>query len=338
MSENVKQTAESLVFTRQEKQQLRHRPIIKGSVKLRTHTDPEHVDAVAFVEGKDFIVDYDSGVIVRAEGSSILDWSDHVLYEKVNFDHTLFDDYSNRNFTVFIDYEYELDRDAAKAGFGNAASHFLKNTINKLQSGQEAVYVVYGDSISTGGEASEERYAYFQRLANRLSTLSPAGNVRVVNKAIGGETSTGGSARVEQDVVANHPDLLTIGYGMNDQNLFEGKVAVPLHDYEQNIRNIIEATLRNGETDIVLVTPCEPNPLWKHTSGQVGEFAQVLRRLGVEYKIGVADVNEIWKIELNAGKTPESLLLNNINHPNDYGHWLYEQAFNYLIEGTGAHT
>jgi lysophospholipase L1-like esterase len=114
---------------------------------------------------------------------------------------------------------------------------------------------------------------------------------------------------------------------MNDQNLFDGEVAVPYAIYESNIRMIIESTLRSCETDIVLVTPCEPNPMWKYTSGLMDGYAEVLRRLGKEYDIGVADVNEIWKQELLAGKTPESLLLNNINHPNDYGHWLYYRAF-----------
>ncbi|HOJ11894.1 MAG TPA: hypothetical protein PK733_15070 [Clostridiales bacterium] len=35
--------------------------------------------------------------------------------------------------------------------------------------------------------------------------------------------------------------------------------------------------------------------------------------------------------ELVAGKSHESLLLNNINHPNDYGHWLYFKALERLL-------
>lgn len=332
---NVKQTAESLVFVGQEKQQLRFHPIVKGSLSLRTHTNSEHVKSVSYKEGKDFIVDYETGLIARTVASSIRDWADHVFFQNLNFDHHLFEEYSNRSFTVFIDYEYEREQHQHQlnAGMSLGASRLLKNTMKKLNAGQEAVYVVFGDSISEGGEASEDSYTFYQRFAHRLSAISSSGNLRVVNKAIGGETSTGGAARIEQDIVSNQPDLLTIGYGMNDQNLFEGEVAVPYAIYESNIRTIIETTMRSCETDIVLVTPCEPNPLWKYTSGLMDGYAEVLRRLGKEYDIGVADVNEIWKQELRAGKTPESLLLNNINHPNDYGHWLYYQAFEHLIEG-----
>ncbi|WP_167859665.1 SGNH/GDSL hydrolase family protein [Paenibacillus cymbidii] len=57
----------------------------------------------------------------------------------------------------------------------------------------------------------------------------------------------------------------------------------------------------------------------------------MMRRLGAEYGIGVADAHALWKQELAAGKTPESLLLNNINHPNDYGHGVYFSAFADLL-------
>jgi hypothetical protein len=34
----------------------------------------------------------------------------------------------------------------------------------------------------------------------------------------------------------------------------------------------------------------------------------------------------LWQEELAAGKSHESLLLNNLNHPNDYGHEVYYKA------------
>ena len=46
-----------------------------------------------------------------------------------------------------------------------------------------------------------------------------------------------------------------------------------------------------------------------------------------EEGIDVADAHALWQEELAAGKTSASLLLNNINHPNDYGHTIYHKAF-----------
>ncbi|WP_206669875.1 hypothetical protein [Paenibacillus luteus] len=50
---------------------------------------------------------------------------------------------------------------------------------------------------------------------------------------------------------------------MNDQNLYEHGVGVTPEDFGYNLRHIIEAIRSNGDTDILLVTPCEPNPLWR---------------------------------------------------------------------------
>jgi len=308
------------------------------------------------MEEVDYEIDYLQGLITRTSGSRIPDWSVHALSGVTDFDHTLYADFSNINFTVYVDYGYEIseekvgssplkqdgvdglsERPSGKGADGlplaqnEAVGDILLEVKHKLSRGHEVCYVVYGDSISTGGEASEESYTYFSRFAARLTELHPEGSFRIMNKAIGGETSEGGAERVISDVVSEQPDLVTIGYGMNDQNKFEHGNGVSLPEYEHNIRFMIEELQRSGNVAIVLVTPCQPNPLWKHTSGMIGEYAEVLRRLGNEYGVGVADAYAIWQHALDAGKTPESLLANNINHPNDYGHWLYYTAFEALI-------
>jgi hypothetical protein len=48
--------------------------------------------------------------------------------------------------------------------------------------------------------------------------------------------------------------------------------------------------------------------------------------VAIEKKCAYVDVYTAWKNVLLRKDQP-SLLANNINHPNDFGHWLYEQAF-----------
>ncbi|MBP1996073.1 SGNH/GDSL hydrolase family protein [Paenibacillus eucommiae] len=333
------QIAESFVFVKEEKLPLRYRHVDASSIRLRSHANAEHPDAVVFVEGEDYVVDAANGLIGRTAGSRIADWSKNVLYGVTNFDHTKYEDWSNAKYTVFADYEYEPGDDEAGAQSEvrePAGPDVLKGLKEKLARGEEITYVVHGDSISTGGEASEEKYTYFGRFAERLSGLYPGGSVRIVNTAIGGEDSRGGVARVATDVLSHAPDLVTIGYGMNDQNKFEFGNGVPLAEYEANIREMIETIRSEGNAVIILVTPCEPNPLWQHTSGTIGKYAEVLLRLASEYGIGAADAHAKWVLELEAGKTPGSLLLNNINHPNDYGHWIYFTAFEAAFFGEGV--
>ncbi len=51
------------------------------------------------------------------------------------------------------------------------------------------------------------------------------------------------------------------------------------------------------------------------------------KELGCPY----ADANLLWNENLAAGKRPEDLLSNGINHPADYGHYLYYLALKQLI-------
>lgn len=328
-----KQQAEAFVFMKEEALPLRYKPLAGESIAMRSRSRIDLVDTIHYEEGKDFIVDYTQGTIRRANGSRIPDGTLHPMYGIHGFDHNRYPDFSNQAYTVYVDYSTESLTEGEKLTTSEIErSGLFDRLISKLKAGEEAVYVVYGDSISTGGEASEESLAYFGRFTDTLLGLYPTGRIRIVNKAIGGEDTSGGASRVDNDVVPLNPDLVSIGYGMNDQNKQERGNTTTLENFEKNLRYMIDAIRNAGDTDIVLVTPCEPNPNWQHTSGKTALYANVIRRLGDEYGIGVSDAHAIWTAELAAGKTHESLLLNNINHPNDYGHWIYSKAFPLMLK------
>ncbi|MDR6550406.1 SGNH/GDSL hydrolase family protein [Paenibacillus qinlingensis] len=332
--ESCRQTAEAFIFIQEENMSIRYRPLAKQGMVLRSHADEDHPDNILYAEGIDYVVDYDRGVIRRTTQSGIPDWSRHELYSQSEFDHTVFKNCSNREFTVYGDYVYESDPLAdgfvAHDNSGNRAR--VEHWLSKLRTSEESSIVVFGDSISAGGEASEEKFMYFNRVHQFLNDHYPRSRIRLLNKSVGGETSKDGKNRLERDVIPLQPDLVIIGFGMNDQNKYGEGVGVSPADFECNLCQMIEAIKKLGNSDIVLVTPCLPNPKWWYASGWTGRYAEVIRRLGREYGVGVADVTAVWEQELAAGKSPESLLLNNINHPNDYGHWLYFQAFVPLLK------
>lgn len=329
-----KQLAEAFVFMGEEALPLRHPPINGVPVAVRNRSRSEHPDRTDYEEGTDYLVDYARGTIRRTKDSRIPDGTHHPMHGVIGFDHNLYPDYSNASYTVYVDYSTESATDGEPLTVSDVErSGLLKRLVGKLAAGEEALYVVYGDSISTGGEASEESLAYFGRFADTLRGLYPQARIRIVNRSIGGEDTNGGASRVDNDVVPLQPDLVSIGYGMNDQNIHDdGSNTTTLEDFEKNLRYMIETIRKAGDTDLILVTPCEPNPNWQHTSGKTSRYADVIRGLGNEYGIGVADAHAEWTAELAAGKTPESLLLNNINHPNDYGHWIYSKAFSPMLK------
>lgn len=324
----IKPISESFVFVKEERLPLRHQPLPGMRVRMYGSSDAHDSNRIEYAEGSDYVYDHAEGTIRRTPASSIPDWANHPMHGLTKrFDHLDYEDYSNNRYTVYAEYEYGIFRDRLTAGDrARGLGAMLPKAVSKLQAGEEVVYAVYGDSISAGGEASAERFAFYRRFADYLEGLFPGGSIRIVNVAVGGESSEGGAARAASDLLPLKSDLVSIGYGMNDQNLYEHGVAVTPEEYERNLRQIIDAVKENGDADLLLLTPCEPNPLWRHTSGRMDEYGDVVRRLGRLYGVAVADVQALWKQELSAGKTPESLLLNNVNHPNDYGHYLYFQA------------
>lgn len=348
------QIGETMVFAGTEQQPLRYAPHAAGKPRLRSKADPNHPDNVWYEEGTDYAFHAASGTVGRTGASRIPDWRDHPLYGRGGFDHRDYKTISNSAYTVYADYEYaaaivddELTADAAAdkmTGDGSlssmrppvirkaGASPGLDSIRHKLAAGKSVVCIVFGDSISMGAEIGDDRYKFAFRFAESLRSRFPEARIELKNKAIGGEDSARALTRLDDDVIAERPDLVLIGYGMNDQNRKEdGSNSVSPQSFERNIALMIERTRANTEADLLLITPCVPNPDWIFASGNVADYAMALRRLADRYGTGIADVQLGWQAELAAGKSHASLLINNVNHPNEYGHVIYARTLEKLF-------
>ena len=60
-------------------------------------------------------------------------------------------------------------------------------------------------------------------------------------------------------------------------------------------------------------------------------YAAGLRTLAQKEKVPLADVQALWERELAHGKRLCDLLLNDVNHPTSYGHYLYAAMLETLI-------
>ncbi len=234
---------------------------------------------------------------------------------------------------AIVDYEYDQMENEHVVKSSSLQADPLRRVVAKLLNKEKVRYLVFGDSISAGGDASREEFAFYNRLASELGRLFAGAVLEVVKKAIGGENSSDGLSRLEGDIIEMRPDLISIGYGMNDQCTMSEEVrnCIPPGLFEHNIRHMVNRIQKATEADIIFITPCISNPLWVHSSGDLAIYADILKRIGTESGVAVADVHDLWMKELQAGKTHESLLLNNINHPNDYGHQIYYEALASLI-------
>ena len=208
----------------------------------------------------------------------------------------------------------------------------LQNVSRLMKSGSPIKLVVYGDSISAGRNADpksgvDEYFPMWSEQLKELIEMRCVSNITLINTAVGGTKSEWGLANFEEYVLKYEPDLLILGFGMND-----GTARVAPERYYNNIKTMVEATSNN--TDVVLISTILPSPKAATEEGisflgYQRQYGDYLKKL-VGNRVDVFDMMEIHK-DLLKHKKPEDLLENNINHPNDYLVRWYAQGLFRLI-------
>ena len=100
-----------------------------------------------------------------------------------------------------------------------------------------------------------------------------------------------GLARLQAKVLAERPDLVLIGFGMNDHN--KSGVAAP--QFEANLKEMIGRIRRETEADVVLFSTFPPNPKWKYGSHHMEDYAAATERVAKEAGCAYPDVLGIWQ-------------------------------------------
>jgi len=139
-----------------------------------------------------------------------------------------------------------------------------------------------------------------------------------VNKAVGGKGCVWGAENAATAFKDQHPDLVLIGFGMND-------LALPADQFDANIRKIMEAArVENPDVEFILIQSMERNPQFV---GGVGNIAAFGEKLKAHRSPGVAFVDIMSLHEaLLRKKRYEDMTGNMFNHPNDFLARVYAQA------------
>ena len=165
-----------------------------------------------------------------------------------------------------------------------AARALLLVWIPGLLLAQGQFYLRQGDTVVFYGDSITERRIYTSFIEAYVRTRFPKLNVRFVNSGWGGDTVAGGSGgpvkvRLERDVIAYRPSVVTILLGMNDgryQPLTEAAYAEFAAGYEKIVR-----TLKTALPGVRL-TLLEPSPYDDLTQPPQfpGGYNAVLKRFG----------------------------------------------------------
>jgi len=205
----------------------------------------------------------------------------------------------------------------------------LSKTIGKLLAKKPVSIVFYGNSIETGYNASGfEGVAPYMPVWPELVVynLRRVYNTQVtyINTSVPGKLAQWGLDSVSTRVSAFHPDLVVIGFGMND-----GSAHVAPAQFREQINGIIRSvSAANPDTEFILIAPMLPNPDAVQ-SGLQSHYKTELEKL-TRKGIAVADMTGIHATLL-MHKSYQDMTGNNVNHPNDYLARWYAQSISALL-------
>ena len=182
----------------------------------------------------------------------------------------------------------------------------LVKTTEKLTNKEALKIVFYGDSITTGCNASsmansEPNMPYFDRMVvDKLSAHYQTDKISFENTAVGGWTTEQGLNEYSKRVLAKNPDLLVLGFGMNDAT-----IGATAEQYGNRIVLMINnLRKKNPNAEVLLLTTMNANPeatgfYGNYQKNQV-ELSNTLKDIASAYEgVAVADVNSMhnWLLE-----------------------------------------
>lgn len=313
--------------------------------------EPEQILAVTnyglstmYVENKDYEIE--NGVIKRTANSSIPYWKIDEYYKTVPDSYTIAVDKSAVKETLtgdrylkygetdtFTKKQIAVSYITNKAWEGpvpKGKSEKFSKSLLKIKNGQKIKILFYGDSITTGCNASGSDKGgnvapympSFDKMTCDYLTNKYKCEIELVNTAVGGKNVSWGASNLQERVLSYSPDLVFVGFGMND-----GKKQ--LNAYYNETKEIIDGIHESlPDTEIVLLATMLPNyEADSNWNANQKYFDAELLKLEEKYDfVGVANVTEMHKTMFDAGKRYRDLTGNNINHPNDFVVRLYAQV------------
>ncbi len=240
----------------------------------------------------------------------------------------------------YVTYKHNGTWSGVKPQF---AGENLSKTIEKLEKGGRLRILVYGDSISAGGEVSSygdivldnvngdarsfEPYMqiYPLLLKQNLKRSYPNAEIEYMNTSVPGWSSRSAASVADTRVGAKKADLVIIAYGMND-------LSFTAEEHKANIKKIMESALSaNPDSEFILVSTTLPNTESTWSINHLEEFGGVYEEIQQEIpNVAIAPMTEVHKYILTR-KRFFDMTSNGINHPNDFLARVYAQVLSKLL-------
>ncbi len=200
----------------------------------------------------------------------------------------------------------------------------------RMTSSKRPIRVVcFGDSVTGVYYHTGSQRAYTAMLELALEAALPGTHVDATNAGISGHTTVDGLARIEKDVLAHKPDIVTVMFGLNDM------VRVSLADYRKNLVTIV-ARCRAIGAEVVLATPNNVIETANRPSTKLVKYCDVVRAVSRELKVPLCDSYRGFDAVRHHDRADWRLLMSDQIHPNMDGHRLIATQLARTITGRGV--
>ena len=244
-------------------------------------------------------------------------------------------------YQIFVTYKYK------EGSYKGPVQPYLGDKLplleQKIRTGEDIRMLLLGDSISCGGCSSSNINSepfmknWYELFADAVAEAS-GGNVKMDNSySVGGQisdwslSSSGESVngvslnKAQAAVLKEKPDLILIGWGMNDGTWHENQDLLA-----ENVLKIIDSItfVYKEPVEFIVIGTCMPNdngacyvldsgvrkPLYGFQPTYSASLAEMCA--SVDNAVFV-DAGEIHRYAI-ANKKYEDMTVNNVNHPNDF--------------------
>jgi lysophospholipase L1-like esterase len=198
-----------------------------------------------------------------------------------------------------------------------------------------------GDHVTFYGDSITEQRQYTADVEVYLLTRFPQWKVTFHNAGVGGDKVSGGWAgpidlRLRRDVVAFHPEVVTIMLGMNDMYYRADDPGI-FSTYAAGYRHIVESLqhdLPHARITLIQPSPYDDVSRDPMTGGGYNaalvRYSQFIAQLAHERQTQVADfntpVNALIKAVLQQSPDFATQLVPDRVHPQQAGHWIMAEG------------
>ncbi|HXB06646.1 MAG TPA: GDSL-type esterase/lipase family protein [Puia sp.] len=185
--------------------------------------------------------------------------------------------------------------------------------------------IFFGDSITALGVRPG---GYIARMKETLTQKGLANDYDLIGAGIGGNKIYDLFLRMDDDVLAQDPDIVFIYIGVNDVwHKASYGTGTDIDKFEKFYSAIINKLL-DRHIRVILCTPAvigERNDFTNQQDGDLNAYSQVIRNLAQKFHCGLVDLREIfhtYELKNNPGNRDSSILTHDRVHLNDNGNQL----------------